>query len=226
MKSVFVVFSGNLDYLNFLLVFSGLGSICFASVGALYQKRIKRLMAYSTISHTGFLLLGICCLTVDSVKACTIYIVLYIVMTMSLFGVLFLSGLQNTQQKYLINWTSMYERNFAIALAFAMLLYSAAGIPPMSGFYSKLCVLLCLLSKSYITITVIVAAFSSTACFYYIRLIKIFFFTSDSKRSFWLGSGSKNIELFVSFALTIVTLFLVKPNLLLDCSAIVAIALT
>jgi NADH:ubiquinone oxidoreductase subunit 2 (subunit N) len=82
---------------------SGLGSICFASVAALYQKRIKRLMAYSTVSHTGFLLLGICCSTVDSIKACTVYIVLYILMTLTLFSLLFLSGINNPQQKYLIN---------------------------------------------------------------------------------------------------------------------------
>jgi NADH:ubiquinone oxidoreductase subunit 2 (subunit N) len=102
-KTLFVVFSGNLEVLNFILGASGLGSICFASVAALYQKRIKRLMAYSTVSHTGFLLLGICCSTVDSIKACTVYIVLYILMTLTLFSLLFLSGINNPQQKYLIN---------------------------------------------------------------------------------------------------------------------------
>lgn len=102
-KTVLIVFAGDLLYLSPLLIVSGLGSICFASVAALYQKRIKRLMAYSTISHTGFLLLGLCCLTSDSIKACTVYIVLYIIMTLALFSLLFLSGLGNTQQKYLIN---------------------------------------------------------------------------------------------------------------------------
>jgi NADH-quinone oxidoreductase subunit N len=102
-KTLYVVFSGNLDILNYILIASGLGSICFASVAALYQKRIKRLMAYSTVSHTGFLLLGICCSTVDSIKACTIYIILYILMTLTLFSILFISGIDNNQQKYLIN---------------------------------------------------------------------------------------------------------------------------
>jgi len=88
---------------GYLLLLSGLGSICFASVAALYQKRLKRLMAYSTVSHTGFLLLGMFCCSVDSIKACTIYIVLYILMTLSTFGILFLSSIGNNQQRYLIN---------------------------------------------------------------------------------------------------------------------------
>jgi NADH:ubiquinone oxidoreductase subunit 2 (subunit N) len=100
---LFVVFSENLDKISLIFAFSGLGSICFASVVALYQKRIKRLVAYSTISHTGFLLLGVFCFSIDSAKACIIYIILYILMTLSLFSVLFLSGINNSQQKYLIN---------------------------------------------------------------------------------------------------------------------------
>lgn len=226
MKTVFVIFSGNLDVLNFLLVTSGLGSICFASVAALYQKRIKRLMAYSTVSHTGFLLLGVCCSTVDSIKACTVYILAYILMTLTLFGLLFISGINNSQQKYLINWTSLFERNFGIALAFALLLFSVAGIPPLMGFYSKLCILLCLLSKNHVFVTIVVAIFSSIACFYYIRLTKIFFFTSNHKTQFWFGSGTKNIESFIGLSLTIIILFLVRPSLLLDSSIIAAISLT
>jgi NADH-quinone oxidoreductase subunit N len=102
-KFVFVVISMNTAITDYLLVLAGLGSICFASVAALYQKRLKRLMAYSTVSHTGFLLIGMFCCSVDSIKACTIYIVLYILMTLSVFGVLFLGGIRNDQQRYLIN---------------------------------------------------------------------------------------------------------------------------
>jgi NADH-quinone oxidoreductase subunit N len=72
----------------------------------------------------------------------------------------------------------MPERNTAIALSFALLLCSVAGIPPLAGFYSKLCILVCLLIKGQVLITLIIAVFSSISCFYYIRLIKVFFFTS------------------------------------------------
>jgi NADH-quinone oxidoreductase subunit N len=147
-------------------------------------------------------------------------------MTLTLFSILFISGIDNNQQKYLINWTALYERNYAIAFAFALLLFSVAGIPPLAGFYSKLCILLCLLSKSHVIVTVVVAIFSSIACFYYIRLIKMFFFVSNQKSQFWFGSGTKNVEFFVSISLTIIFLFLARPNILLDCSIITALSLT
>lgn len=101
-KVTYTVFVGFSEVFDQLLLYVGLLSVCFASVAALYQKRIKRLMAYSTISHSGFLVLGISCFTVDSVKACVVYIVIYIVMSLSLFSVLFLSSVNN-KQKYLIN---------------------------------------------------------------------------------------------------------------------------
>jgi NADH:ubiquinone oxidoreductase subunit 2 (subunit N) len=103
LKLVLVVFSSNIELFYLLAVFSGLGSICFASVAALYQKRIKRLLAYSAVSHTGFLLLGVCCLSIEAIKACTVYIVLYVIMSIALFGLLLILAIDNPQEKYLIS---------------------------------------------------------------------------------------------------------------------------
>jgi NADH-quinone oxidoreductase subunit N len=118
------------------------------------------------------------------------------------------------------------QRNLYFALVFTFLLFSVAGIPPLAGFYSKLCVLLALMSKDFIVITMIVAVFSSIACFYYIRLIKIFFFTEQAKNSFWLSGTSRSIELFLSFSTSLVILFLCRPvAFLTDLGAIVAMSL-
>lgn len=103
LKTTFLILAGVTPLLNFLFVASGVGSISFASVAALYQKRIKRLLAYSTVSHTGFMILGLYCCTIDSLKSCILYVVVYILMTLTMFSLLFLSGFNNTQQKYLIN---------------------------------------------------------------------------------------------------------------------------
>lgn len=221
----FTVFSYTPDITSYLLAFSGLGSIGFASIAALYQKRVKRLLAYSTVSHTGFLVLGLYCFTVDSIKACIVYIAIYVLMNLVLFGILFISGMNNAQQKYIINWTSFFDRNICVALVFSITLFSVAGIPPLAGFYSKLCILTCLLSESNVWIPCFVAFFSSVACFYYIRLIKVLCFTNDYKKSIWFGSGTKHIEFFISVAFTLITLFLVRPSLLLNCSMISAMSL-
>jgi NADH-quinone oxidoreductase subunit N len=97
------IFYGCTEYLSILLVIAGLISVCFASVAALYQKRVKRLLAYSTISHTGFILLGISCGSIDSIKSCFIYIALYSLMSLLTFSIIIYTSLNNKIPKYLIN---------------------------------------------------------------------------------------------------------------------------
>lgn len=91
------------DYTHEMLLFGGLLSVCFASVTALYQRRVKRLLAYSTISHTGFILLGICCGSVDSIRACVVYIIIYSLMSLSTFSIIMYASMENSILKYLIN---------------------------------------------------------------------------------------------------------------------------
>jgi NADH-quinone oxidoreductase subunit N len=183
-KLCFIGFDKSMIELKYCFCVSGLGAVCYASVAALYQKRIKRLLAYSTISHTGFIFLAIFCLTSESIKACSIYIVLYITMTLGLFGIIFLSNISNNNKKYLINWVSLFDRNQFIAISFSILFFSLAGIPPLSGFFSKLIVIFCLISQNHIVITAVIAVFSSIACFYYIKFIKLSFFDYNNKSQF------------------------------------------
>jgi NADH-quinone oxidoreductase subunit N len=119
----------------------------------------------------------------------------------------------------------MADRNFLVAVVFGILLYSIAGIPPLAGFYSKLCILLCLLSNNYIVISVIIAIFSSVACFYYIRLVKILSFTSGRKSLFWIGDSTKHVEFMVALFVSVICLFLLRPSLLLNSATIAAISL-
>jgi NADH-quinone oxidoreductase subunit N len=108
------------------------------------------------------------------------------------------------------------------AFAFGILLYSLAGIPPLSGFYSKLGILVSLLSKTHIVISTVVVIFSSIACFYYIKLVKIFSFVPTSKDLFWFDGGTKNVESFIGFALFVVGTCLFRPDSLLEMSIGVA----
>lgn len=220
-RMLFTVFTSNVSLINFLLGFSGVGSISFASVAALYQKRIKRLVAYSTISHTGFLALSLCCLSADAVKACIVYIILYIIMSLALFAILMLGALVK-QQKYIINWNGLFSCNLGIAVGLGILFLSMAGIPPLSGFYSKLCVLFVLLSNNLLSLAFIVVVFSSVACFYYIKLLKLFFFSNPTSAIFWFGQNTKSVEFFISVALIIVSFFLARSALVIDYSALSA----
>jgi NADH-quinone oxidoreductase subunit N len=85
--------------------------------------------------------------------------------------------------KYLANLTSIGLKNYLFAITFALILFSIAGIPPLAGFFSKFFVLLSIISQKYYVTSVIIVIISSIACFYYIRLIKIFFFVKTAKNS-------------------------------------------
>jgi NADH-quinone oxidoreductase subunit N len=97
------VFAEHQENLLIFFLFSGFFSVFFASIAGLYQKRVKRLIAYSTISHTGFMLLGISLASGDSIKSCIVYIVLYTLASLAIFCIIMLAGINKKSPKYIIN---------------------------------------------------------------------------------------------------------------------------
>jgi NADH-quinone oxidoreductase subunit N len=100
-----------------------------------------------------------------------------------------------------------------------------AGIPPLAGFFSKLCIIFSMLTQDLILLTLLIVTFSSIGCFYYIRLIKIVFFTKQSKNNFWSGNGSRTIEYFIALSTTLITLFLLYPNFINSIAILASISL-
>jgi NADH-quinone oxidoreductase subunit N len=183
---VFIDF--NLVWSPFFLLASVL-SITIGSISAIYQKRLKRLFAYSTISHTGFILLGIACASADAANSLIFYIVIYACLTILMFSLLIFSIITQTNfPGFIANWTSSGLRNYVFVISFTLVLFSISGIPPLAGFFSKLMILLSLITQEYYVTGLVIVIISSIASFYYIRLIKTFFFTKTSKNNFWLST--------------------------------------
>ena len=186
---VFIDF--NLVWSPFFLLASVL-SITIGSISAIYQKRLKRLFAYSTISHTGFILLGIACASADAANSLIFYIVIYACLTILMFSLLIFSVITQTNfPGFIANWTSSGLRNYVFVISFALVLFSISGIPPLAGFFSKLMILLSLIAQEYYVTGLVIVIISSIASFYYIRLIKTFFFTKTSKNNFWLSTAKR-----------------------------------
>jgi NADH-quinone oxidoreductase subunit N len=167
------------DFIGFSAVFS----IVVGSISAIYQKRVKRLFAYSTIAHTGFILLAFLACSLDSAKALIFYILVYSCLTIAVFAILINASLSiKIQPKYLINFSSIGSRNYIFAISFGLIILAVAGIPPLIGFFSKLFILIALVSSKYYITSLVVILFSSIACFYYIRFVKILFFVKQAKK--------------------------------------------
>lgn len=210
-----------------LFLMSSVLSIGVGSISAIYQKRTKRLFAYSTISHTGFILLGILTLSPDSFKSLVFYVIAYAFLTLLLFSVLVYSSISSNRSiLYITNWVSFGFKNYFFAFCFTLTLFSIAGIPPLLGFFSKFLVLLSTISNEYYITAIIVILLSSVSCFYYIRFIKNFFFVKTAKYGFWISNSSKqNTEFILAFCLFINICFFMYPNLLSNFSTIIGLAL-
>lgn len=167
-----------------IFILSSLGSMLLGSIAAMAQLKLKRLLAYSSISHVGFMLIGFCCGSIEGIQALLIYLVVYMLMTSGLFSVaLSLKDSMNFRTSFIesINQFRMLAiPHPVLALSLTILLFSMAGIPPLAGFCSKFYLFFAALSSSLYMLAFIGVLTSVISCFYYIRIIKIMYFENAS----------------------------------------------
>ena len=197
---------------SILMTFSGMLSVFISSVAALYQKKTKRLLAYSAIGHVGFILLAFSYGNFDSVKSALIYIVIYMITSLGIFSLLIGFSSYGFLFKYLVTWSFIKKWNIIISLFLAILLFSAAGIPPLAGFYSKFNVLVLLVSEERIVLALLLVILSCVSCFFYIRLIKVLFFNLFSNNIFFNRIFSNGFELPLVICSFFTIFFLIKPE--------------
>ena len=164
-----------------LLIVSSITSLIIGSLAALSQTKIKRLLAYSSIGHVGYLLSGFACGTIEGVQALLIYLVVYIVMNINIFAFLLCSIRRDSSYatpriKYITDLSFLAKTNPILALTFTITMFSMAGIPPLAGFYSKAYLFFATMSSGLYVLAIIGVLTSVLSCFYYIRLVKIMYF--------------------------------------------------
>lgn len=210
-KLFFITLSFYYNFWSNLCFFCGFSSILIGNISALYQKKLKRLIAFSAITHTGFILLAFCCFSIISIKSFSFYFIMYIMMNAALFCVIITSFYKQDFLKYLINWSNLSKRNIIITLIFSIILFSTAGIPPLSGFYSKFLVFISLLQQNWIIVTALLTLISCVGCYFYIRLIKTFFFMNKNN-NIWMSLKKEPTEIILSSSFLFISFYLVFPN--------------
>ncbi|HEY9452282.1 MAG TPA: NADH-quinone oxidoreductase subunit NuoN [Bradyrhizobium sp.] len=159
-----------------IVVFVAIASMALGSFAAIGQKNIKRLMAYSSIGHMGFALVGLAAGTVEGAQGVLVYIAIYVAMTLGSFAVI-LSMKRNGQPMELISdFAGLSRTNPLLAFVFAMLLFSLAGIPPLAGFFAKWYVFVAAIKSGLFTLAVIGVLTSVVGAFYYLTIIKVMYF--------------------------------------------------
>jgi len=166
-----------LELYNKALFMAALLSIIIGAIGALNQTRIKRLLAYSSIGHMGFILLGLAIGDIVSIQAGTVYMIAYILTQVLLWSILLAAALDKDS---IIELGAISRITPILGLSLAAGLLSAAGIPPLVGFLTKWCIIVAAINQGYYMSALIALAFSVVSGVYYIRVIKIIFYQPRS----------------------------------------------
>ncbi|KIO48963.1 NADH-quinone oxidoreductase subunit NuoN [Nitrosospira sp. NpAV] len=159
-----------------MLVILAVMSMMIGNLAAIAQTNIKRMLAYSTISHMGFMLLGFIAADENGYSSSMFYIVVYILMTLGTFGMIMLLSREGFEADKLDDFKGLNRRNPWYAFITLLLMFSMAGIPPTVGIYAKLSVLQAVLSAGYIWLAVVAVLFSLIGAFYYLRIVKLMYF--------------------------------------------------
>jgi len=163
------------EWRQMLLIMAVL-SLAIGNLAAIMQTNLKRMLAYSTISHMGFLLLGVLSGTIDGYGAGMFYVVVYVLMTLGAFGVILLLTRGGFEAEDLDDYRGLNQRSPWYAFLMLLLMFSMAGIPPTVGFYAKLSVLQAVVQIGLWWVAVIAVVFSLIGAFYYLRIVKLMYF--------------------------------------------------
>ena len=163
-------------YWSDLFMVMALLSIALGSVVALMQTNIKRMLAYSTISHIGFILLGFVTGVVEGYGAAVFYVLVYILMSMAAFGMIILLNKQGFEADKISDFKGLSKHSPWFALMMLAIMLSMAGVPPFIGFYAKLFILQQVISAGFITIAVIAVVFAVISSYYYLQVVKSMYF--------------------------------------------------
>lgn len=197
-----------------ILIILALLSMATGNIIAIAQGNIKRMLAYSTIAHAGFLLLGLAAGTAAGFAGAMFYSVSYALMSMGAFGMIILLGRRGFEADGLADFKGLARRSPWFAFVMLCLMFSMAGVPPFLGFWSKWFVLKELVASGYVTVAAGAVIFSIIGAYYYLRVIKLMYFDQpDSTPSI---TASQPMRLVLSLNGIAILLLGLLPNTLMS----------
>src|SRR5205807_7746644 len=159
-----------------IVVFVAIASMALGAFAAIGQHNIKRLMAYSSIGHMGFALVGLAAGTQQGVQGVLVYMAIYVAMTLGMFACILSMRRDGQMVENIADLADLARTNPTMAFFFAMLLFSLASIPPLAGFFAKFYVFLAAIQAGLFTLAVIGVVTSVVGGYYYLAIVKTMYF--------------------------------------------------
>jgi NADH-quinone oxidoreductase subunit N len=164
-----------------IVVFVAIASMALGAFAAIGQRNIKRLMAYSSIGHMGFALIGLAAGTWQGIEGVLVYMAIYITMTLGTFAVILAMQREGRMVEEIADLSGLARTHPTMALFMAVLLFSLAGVPPLAGFFAKFYVFLAAINAGLFTLAVIGVVTSVVGAYYYLVIVKVMYLDEPAK---------------------------------------------
>ena len=213
-RFLFVPFLNLIEQWQMILIFLSIASMLFGAIAAIGQTNLKRLIAYSSISHIGYALAGLATGSNNGIQSSVIYITIYILMNLGFFSCLLMMKRNNKYFEDIEDLSGLSKNHPLLSLSLLLILFSLAGIPPLAGFFAKFYIFKSVLEQSMFFLAIVGLLSTVVAAFYYLRIIKIMYFDKEKEKY------DTDHSLWLKFSLTASTLliliYFIFPSQLID----------
>ena len=176
-----------------ILIAMAILSMGLGNFAAIVQANIKRMLAYSSIAHMGYMILGVIAANNAGYAAATFYIITYTLMTLGAFGLLVLMSRAGYEVENIADFKGLNNRNPWFAFMMLIMMFSMAGVPPLVGFWAKVGVLKALIQVDLIWLAVLALLFAIVGAYYYIRVVKVMYFDEPDSEKIYTVSGEMQL---------------------------------
>lgn len=202
---------GLINYWGDMMIFLALSSIILGSLVAIRQHNLKRMLAYSTIAHIGFILLGFVGGVFSSYAAAIFYTLVYVLTNLLAFGLIIAFNRQGFEADEIVDYKGLAKSHPWYALMMLVVMLSMAGIPPFVGFYAKFFILQEIIGQGYIRSAIIAVIFTVISAYYYLNVCRVMYFENQEGKSLTL-SAPMDIRMALTVNVILIIIISLLPN--------------
>ena len=209
-KFLYTPFANMNDQWQTIIVFISIASMIFGAVAAIGQKNLKRLIAYSSISHMGYALAGLATVSNQGIQSSITYISIYLVMNLAFFSCLFMLKRNDKYYENIEDLSGLSKKHPILSFSLLIVLFSLAGIPPLAGFFAKFYIFLAVIEQSMYFLAIVGLLATVVAAFYYLRIIKIIYF--DPEKEEYETSHNLGLKITLAISTIFILAYFIYPS--------------
>ena len=213
-RFLYVPFFNLIDQWQMIIVFLSIASMLFGAIAAIGQTNLKRLIAYSSIGHIGYVLAGLASISNEGIQGSIVYITIYVIMNLGLFSCLLMMRRNNEYFEDISDLSGLSKNHPLLSLSLLIILFSLAGIPPLAGFFAKFYIFKSVIEQSMYFLAIVGLLSTVVAAFYYLRIIKIIYF--DPEKEKYDEDHSPWLKFSLTFSTILILLYFIFPSQLVE----------